>query len=396
MSDDIGKILSELKQKTVLVIGNGFDLACNFKTSYSNFIFFIEKMLEIDNVEMFLNDSDIKSYGELDVDEVLSFREFLLDLKSRKNYFLTYFLNYHCKTLSWADFEEELEKIVCAFDLLCSLLSNHRYKDYYGSEFILETNNISVLYKAFVYNPDNSFIKFAEVPGNPEDTSVYLVEQEHIENTESKITNFVKQIPDELYRDLYDFSGLFSSYLELLQANNLDDEIKKKFPSSVDIIINYNYTDIVNKFRSNFISKYIEVIYLNGHVDLKTRKNNIIFGIDQKSSFDFPKFYQFCKKQMRISKSTDYKLIYNLPEIKNLYVFGHSLTLSDADSIRKIFDRVVNDGKINIYYFDGYKETVEMECNKGTIASNFNQIFADEFDEINAKTTFIKSSEFFQ
>ena len=186
-------------------------------------------------------------------------------------------------------------------------------------------------------------------------------------------------------------------YLKFKLINWVLPEIKKL---DIDKIVSFNYTNIYEKVYDKSVNRTIEYDYIHGKADKnsKLESNNMVLGIDEYLSDDrknkdiefiaFKKFYQRiykktgCKYKEWIYKiknednknreerswlrakldecksknaptSEIGKYKHKLKEMQhNLYIFGHSLDVTDKDILR---DLILND---NVYttIFYPYKD----------------------------------------
>lgn len=134
-----------------------------------------------------------------------------------------------------------------------------------------------------------------------------------------------------LKNELNDVISLFKFYLE---NRVMKQPIKKLSYQIKDVkpqyVINFNYTDTYKQY--NIDRK--DVCFVHGSV----MDNNMVFGIKDANEEDIYTIY-FKKYFQRIQKHTDlidWKRFMYEEETKT-YFFGHSLSYTDGDIIRKIY-----------------------------------------------------------
>lgn len=129
----------------------------------------------------------------------------------------------------------------------------------------------------------------------------------------------------------------------------------------MDHVLSFNYSDTYKRVYGN--EKKMEYNYIHGEADINKNilTSNLVLGIDEYLDDDrkdkelefltFKKFYQ------RIYKSTENNYLNWMAEIRkdksyrihNLYIFGHSLDVTDKD-ILKMF--ICNDNvQTKIFYY---------------------------------------------
>ena len=114
-----------------------------------------------------------------------------------------------------------------------------------------------------------------------------------------------------------------------------------------DAIISFNYTNTYNRVYINNIVRQENIHFIHGEARLDNKgKNNMIIGIDEtldESINERLDYVRFKKYFQRIIKGSDtsYKKIFknktNSDEPIEVFVFGHSLDVTDRDIIRDIF-----------------------------------------------------------
>ena len=302
--------------KQLLIIGNGFDLACGLKSKYNDFFYDLYK-------------------------------------KSPQNYSITEKNNYWHKlfkglvkfnkksNLGWTDVESQIltELMNVEFlynsDLFLNIepqMSEDSIKAYI-SRYIL------TIADAFKYYDEDSVLN----------TFLVLTESLHEINIHEKRSTF-----DRLKKDLKKFENTFAFYLNnelerngddylinssrlfnrLLLQNNLSNKSRNYQYNRTDIgdntqqIISFNYTHP---------SLYDSIRYIHGNL----KNKNIIFGIDYDSvsnlfnyhPLEFTKSYRILENKLnsKVSISSD---------IKNILFYGHGLGEADYSYFQSIFDTV--------------------------------------------------------
>lgn len=270
---------------------------------------------------------------------------------------------------NWIDFESEISNVIKSID-----------KDIHG------LNNKHSLYDKV-----------------PDWTNPYLREY-FDKNNGNKITN--KEVKDKLESDLNKIIRVFEIYLteyaEKTGCNSVSSDIQQILPKELmkingipvsDVhVLSFNYTNTYQRVYGNkeqkneYFEKYID--YTHGKADkwhtLET--NNMVLGIDEYLENDrrnkdvefiaFKKFYQRIHKQTgckykdwtdqikedwnneaEAGKAEIRKYIskgeLENPKIHKLYVFGHSLDITDKDILR---DLILNDNVYTTIYYQNKEE----------------------------------------
>lgn len=161
-----------------------------------------------------------------------------------------------------------------------------------------------------------------------------------------------------------------ADYVEKIECNRVSPDIEKM---SFDKVLSFNYTKTYTKLYDSCVC--VEYDYIHGSTDIKNtiETNNMVLGIDEYLDDDrknrdtdfiaFKKFYQriyketgckykdwiteihsnaqirnlnYCNKKDDGSKEyvSDYSVQHNL------YIFGHSLDITDKDILREL---ILND-----------------------------------------------------
>lgn len=350
----------------ILVIGNGFDLEHGLPTKYEHFLEFVKVIRQ---VALIKNEDDLQklSWGKIDpqiktiVDCNMGnarnnlFTQWetwksLID----NNFWIEYF--FQCPMYqkdNWIDFESEISKVVQSLD-----------QDMKDNNFKLE-DNASVVNNFYLEKFFHNKLP-ATVPDFEQKIEVITY----------------KGIRDSLYKDLNKLIKAFEIYLceyvEKIEIQNLSNEINNLI---IDHVLSFNYSHTYQRLYGK--SENIKYDYIHGEAktDSTGESNNMVLGIDEylnkKRKDKEVDFIAFKKYYQRIYKGTgcDYKNWVNairdsrhadevalreqfpkqIPYDKfnskhKLYIFGHSLDITDKDVLR---DLILNDNMYTtIYYFN--------------------------------------------
>ncbi len=343
----------------ILLIGNGFDLAHGLPTRYTDFLEFIKIMKAVNDKELKCDETinwggaiekcilnyyrlpmrikweiiaqlkDIWKKGSEEIEELLSL---IAD-----NFWLEYFLE--CPMYqkeNWIDFESEISRIIRSID------SDMREKDFDGQIQELTNEYLSDRY----LHDGMSRNGFGEWPGI------------------CKIT--YRELRDALLKDLNRLIRILEIYLYSLVARIPCNGI---LPDVQDIcfdkVLSFNYTDTYRKKYDK--QGRAEYDFIHGRADAAhtIATNNMVLGIDEYLSAERKdadvEFIAFKKYYQRIYKETGcyYKKWLRELETDNLigqqkrhdlYIFGHSLDVTDKDVLR---DLILHDHvNTTIFYFN--------------------------------------------
>lgn len=342
------------KGKTILILGNGFDLAHGLPTKYSHFVEFCERVEMIwrygnnnrqktikDFKERWINrwetDVTIKdvvekafrnrkiNYNEMPQfssdNKELSEIHNLLDDNIWYEYFKEIYEKRCMKGENWIDFEAEIRFIIKTVDEKALSLTN------LWDDVIKEEVGSLKNPKLNIFKQKIKFEKYKER-----------------KRMDSNYEITVKEFREKIFEDLERLTRALEIYLDVfvrkIQVSNKIQEIDSLTP---DYVINFNYTDTYEK-----LYKKGEVYHIHGKADAKRsiEENNMVLGIDEYWSEDErderTNFTIFKKFSQRIQKHTGNESYKYLQEIRKLfkdhsdcvsyvYVFGHSLDVTDKD-----------------------------------------------------------------
>lgn len=371
----------------ILLIGNGFDLAHGLPTKYTDFLEFV-KMIKIIKEQNIFNDGDAISKAGCNKDNKKLHKDIRLIIlgkaNSKKlardskkllecidnNLWIEYFIQ--CPMYqkeNWIDFESEISRVI-------QLIDNDMKQNGFD-----ENNIIRKLANEEITKMEKAEGEKWSVAKTSEYVHEYL-ENHPIENLKEKIT--YKQLIERLEEDLDRLIRALEIYLaEYVNVINDTEECKAIQSINPNCVLSFNYSNTYERLYGN--TKKIEYNYIHGKADINStiESNNMVLGIDEYlepkrinkeiSFIAFKKYYQriykgtgceyrdWIYKIKESGKSIELKLQneypVQIPFIKftndarhNLYIFGHSLDVTDKDILKEI---ILNDNvHTTIFYMD--------------------------------------------
>lgn len=332
---------------TILILGNGFDIAMGRETKYTDFIAFEKQLFSNPDEKLleFLKDKNISIE------------------KYKDNLYLK-FINKNKDTLgeNWSNIEIMISKLT---DAMMYFKEN--------SEVLFECTGYANYYEFDNILPDISNY-------NAKHYLVEVIEEEikrtEFENTEKEsLIELLDYIFVKSLDYLIELLEIYLSYLDYLdfEVRNIQtnptalDEVPNL---SNSYVLNFNYTNTSGHLYGTSKKK---THFIHGRIDLDrtiSRVNNMVFGIEDKENdvnidlIPYQKYYQ------RVVKETgnDYETFFE-PNIefeeneidvpynasKNIIVFGHSVDPLDKEIFQKCFALAENgkyDYRFVFTYFD--------------------------------------------
>ena len=366
---------------TILILGNGFDLAMGRKTSYNDFLEFAEKLFTEKDIQL----EDFLYSNQIDIE------------KYRNNLYIQ-FINENKFKLgdNWSNLEIMISQLAEAIDF-------------------------------FRLNSDKLYLESGELYPKYADHFHRMMNKEG--NYTSKI--FIGTIMFKLYyssgwdkleRELAisELNNLFINHLNLLTElleiylsyrDYVDFEINKIAPveTALDAInnisessvISFNYTHTPNKLYSISLEK---THFIHGEIDLNRSKseiNTMVFGIEDKGNEVNSDLIPYQKYYQRVVKETGnlYEKFFIYTKLsdwsaavsKNIIVFGHSVDLLDKEIFEKCFEIAYLKRYNYRFIFTYYNESA-----KRSIIKNLAIILGkDKLVELtgNRNVVFIKSDD---
>lgn len=357
----------------ILLVGNGFDLAHGLPTKYRDFLNFVHVMNQVLQVKK------VDDLNSIDYSGINSEIEYLIKFWMKResenffkqmqeweslldhNFWIEYFLKVpmHQKE-NWIDFEYEISKVIQSLD---ADMKKHNCNLDDIAEKISNKN----------------IIKFFELKKTSNIAEEVL--------STGEIVSY-RVIRDVLYKDLdrliRAFEMYLSDYIEIMKIEIQSLEIRNL---NIDHVLSFNYTNTYSRCYNNVIRR-VEYDYLHGKVNCgagSIATNNMVLGIDEylpedrkNSDIDFiafKKYYQRIYKatgckykhwvdiireseyscKQKLKKQFPEQVPYNKFTTKHqLYIFGHSLDITDRDVLR---DLILNDSVLTtIFYCKKYNE----------------------------------------
>jgi hypothetical protein len=335
----------------IVIIGNGFDIACGMKTSYDDFILDYVKDNIIKAFDGIVDNSlmrieNVSGMSKADNPQIIEHFEKLEDLERecRKHFKLEYKgelikeIFKQKSRLNWVDIES------LYFQILVSKVETLRSKP------ILQRDYSSII----------------ELNKQFEELILALV------NYIKKIDNIFKVPPGNF--QLQDFIS------KLIEKDKISDirllHEKKEFGEPEKILfVNFNYTKTLDKIIYNTHSDK-EIIHVQIHGVIENIDNQVIFGYgddlhnryqeiedeDNNSTLNYIKTFYY-------ANSSNYLNLIDFMESGNyeVYVVGHSCGLSDRTLLNTIFE----DSKcklIKIFHYENEKVKSKDDHFQKTIA----------------------------
>lgn len=376
--------MESVKEYDLIVIGNGFDLSQNYKTSYRNFFDFCKTAKDTDFSAL----SQYVVKEKYITDEELKDKEFLLkDLQAiikEGNLYLDYFFNLHKRLDRWTDVEAELVTILSHLKEAMTTLIKHPIQ-------LIDINHDIIKYnfpRGMQIDPFLlCFHQKGKFEGNQSDNSkpsqsTFTISNRNndfdsakFNNKDERLKNYcnekVANLPFLFYKELQSFENLFSDYLKIFAVPRKSHPL---LDLKANLIINYNYTSIADSYIGYGKNK---IYHIHGKINHDGETNDIIFGIDNDQANKLgDDFTLFGKSVRRAINDTDYQ---HLPakQYWSILVYGHSLSPMDDDSLKEIMEHSIDSlDYLTIYYtnkcpFDKEKHIINLKRILGD--TQFNQ-----------------------
>lgn len=371
---------------TILILGNGFDIAMGRKTKYTDFIEF-EKQL-------FSSPSE----GLLEFLEVKNIR-----IEKYKNNLYLRFINENEETLgiNWSNIELIISRLLDAI--------------------IYFKNNSDVLFESIDYFDTLEFDNVLLDRSNY--IAKYYVVKVIAENFgqiefDNKQKELLIEKLDELFLDqldlLIELLEIYLSYQDYLDFEVRGIEARSTALDAISdlsnsSVLNFNYTNTSGHLYGTSEKK---THFVHGRIDIDrtfSRINTMVFGIEDKENdvnsdlIPYQKYYQrvvketgndfekFFKPKDKYSNEGVSKL-----QLTNIIIYGHSVDPLDKEIFQKCFELVEAESEQNIMYIYRFIFTYFDEPAKRSIIKNLAIILGKEkLIELTGKRNilFVKSDD---
>lgn len=332
----------------ILILGNGFDLACGLPTTYNKFFEWrFQKIKEqCEGIETLLDsyreyfhnhffkitytkqdslknsDNDTVKVRKSYLDIYSEFKVIIQSMKNKQiNFFDLYFIFNKKEKTNWNDVESEIFKIVTGIsiyhtrnseDVMKSIMPGGNYYKNYSNR--LEN---TVIYDLFLL----MFIEQCKVDSY---LNIYEVLMKELKAFEAVFQKYISEITSKI---------LEVPNFRIIYYENCKKLIKLE---SSTYIVNFNYTS-VKEIIENQIKNMPNEINVHGRYDQIT-----IFGIDQGLCNVDTDEYIFSKTYRKIAENTDTMMLpcKNESPIQHqeLIFYGHSLAKADYSYFQSLFD----------------------------------------------------------
>lgn len=358
----------------ILILGNGFDLAHDLKTTYINFLnYCIEK-----NSKRLIG---MINYGTTFIDNIWL------------RHFITTCNNYG---KNWIDLEEEIYRVVLSLNKTLKDMSGGDVEVIFPLTFSIQKDILN-----FDFNQIIDYLKTCNNRIETDEKKFTTIETNDFSHLYFYIDNYQGFI-NFIYDQLRAFVELFEKYLDKTVMSEIDSEPKYQLsllqeskPNIMKFlyVLNFNYTDTLTRLYEQAMDSRQKKSIRNFYVHGKINSNNMILGTqfyNNKNIDISPEFNVFRKHNQRHKYNTieEYQNLLHLIKSPNdntrrvFHVVGHSLDKSDAVILKHIF-LAHQDSIINIYYHN--EETQEKLIN------NITEIIGEE--EVMAKVRFINQHD---
>lgn len=386
--------------KTLLIIGNGFDLQIGLKSSFEDFFKYINKehLKEFSNIHSPINQYKVLSsiplysdpYKEINVyTKIKELTEYKFSYFNKNNVIIEEFknINFWAAYFFYIKDFPNFNNIEDKFNTMESeSIKNWSDVEYHINMALVNSKSAFELFNKICKSKDayetqksvedyeQSFVKSGYL--------TYISVMQLITINLALICgwNFEKDdIYDFLFQELLEFELLFKEYLKKIipityekKANELATLIAH---SSTFNLVNFNYTTFYDIEKNNFINIHSN-LEENGHPIIGISSNDGNREIYSEPYYKFSKTYRI----MKLANISQFKG--SLPStIKEIIFYGHSLSHADylyLDAILNKYNVIKNDIRL-IFRYTNYKnhngEIVYTE--QETIESIYN--FLNEF-----------------
>lgn len=370
----------------ILVIGNGFDLAHKLPTRYNDFLGFVERFLNIINTPQILRQGELKNTEKTVykyIDHLIFNEQQLckeLEQLVKDNIWIEYFLqNPMYQKENWIDFENEISKVIQSLD------QDMFFKDGEKSELSEKMQNLSNPFLHKKYSKYMAAMRTASALTHGKGESITYKEiRDRLYNDLNKLIRALEIYLTD-YVEKEECNCVLPDIQEIVKENvkGADGEEQIKYCK----VLSFNYTNTYERLYLDKQQIQNSIDYIHGKAKLfnTVENNNMVLGIDEYLTDErkdretefiaFKKFYQRiyketgCKykdwvetireeyddflqeKERIINRANEYvgndvqRMMHRLQasavrdqkcKMHNVYIFGHSLDITDKDILREL------------------------------------------------------------
>lgn len=355
----------------ILIVGNGFDLAHDLKTSYRDFL----------------------DYCRPKLDEPIIY--YTTPNNYQLNLWVKHFINVQENMGdTWIDVEKEIFRVINSVKNL-SILKNITHPKIKPQIF-----SIGIFDKAFSFN---------SIAGYFQDTYINAKGYDKLHKTYNVYMTNSRDFINFLYEQLRDFSKLFEKYLLNEVLANIQQETKYLLslqtigiePNNKDVyLLSFNYTDTCERLYNQKFNTYcniekIKPVFVHGKAG-QCKNCNLILGThsfeninptnpSQNISYEFNIFKKHNQRHKYSTINSYQDLLQKLnptdkrKKVKPIFhIIGHSLDETDSKILKHILT-INKNSVINVYYHNEEAQT--------RLINRITDIIGEE--EVMAKVRFI-------
>lgn len=305
-------IITGTFHKNLLIVGNGFDLAHKFKTSYTDFL----NCFNVDDT-VYINSTSYNMTNN-------AFYKYLNNIKNKRGY--------------WIDVETAISDIVKYVEKIKKGFIFIEDKTYSSKElntlFGEERSQFIDIFSPQIY-----------IEGSTFDYKITIESfNTALKKLEYDLDSFTKALED--YLIMIEEQDISSEKIILTDIKNIQEKITH--------ILSFNYTNTFKILYTDDISnEYID--FIHGRLG----KHNLVLGISETlpteeenielSCIYFKKYFQRIFKKTG-AKYADWLDDKNGTNFDTVYIYGHSLDITDKEILSRIINDVDHVKKIVIFY----------------------------------------------
>ena len=268
----------------------------------------------------------------------------------RNNPWWNYLINKCNADVGWIDVEKEVHFVIEFFN---NLLHNDNYWNSYSKPLhahpLTPVEKILFSYFDFFYNNKKRSVSYGSFEDANSLISEIFIKPEYIINDsfdQKKARINIEKVISVLFDKLKDLSSVLESYLKIFVERIVDKRLEteklgnhKDTFNRFDKVITFNYTKTYEKQYKIGITNHLHgdidgtiVLGVNPDSDDEKGANADLINFKkyyQRLDFDTIKDFRDTIGNMRVEKNRGYG--------NDLYVFGHSLDLTDGDIIEELF-----------------------------------------------------------